>query len=346
MMKSLCLKVPKKLANEVIMKLKALGILRNDLRIRRNEEYVYIPIKPSNELVSGLLKDYGDAIEITESLFAHIPKQSGFKDLLKGLVSDELLNRIPRSFDIVGKVALIQLPNDLPNDVARLVGEAIMKVANVKAVYARSPVLGDYRVRNLRLIAGEDVDETIYVEYGIKFYVLIKKVYINPSLSTEHRRIAEFVHDGELVLDMFSGIGGFSLHIAKLHEATVFSIDINPYAIQCLIRSISMNKLKGKVIPICGDAKVVIKYFKGDLFDRVIMNNPTRALNFLEDAVKVTKLGASIHLYTIGSSVNDVIEDVEKVIKDKSLNVEVINTQRVLDYAPHQYIFRIDLRRS
>lgn len=275
-----------------------------------------------------------------------VPKfKGGFKELLKDLLPKELLEKVPRSYDIVGDIAIIQLPKEIPSNYAKLVGNAIMRVAkNVKAVYVRGTVTGDLRLRDLKLIAGEEKEETIYVEYGIKFFVNIKKVFINPSLSTEHRRIAELVKDGEFVLDMFAGIGGFSLHIIKLRKAKVIAIDINPYAILCLIKSLELNKkVLGTVIPINGDAKEVLAVLQSNIFDRVIMNLPTAALKFLEDALRVTKNNGVIHLYTISTSAEKVKDLVIDKLQKLELNAEVVNVRKVLDYAPHQFIFRVDI---
>jgi tRNA (guanine37-N1)-methyltransferase len=73
----------------------------------------------------------------------------------------------------------------------------------------------------------------------------VTKVYFSPRLSQERLRIAQKVRGGEVVIDMFAGVGPFSIQIAKkFNNVKVYAIDTNPVAIQFLKQNIALNKIE------------------------------------------------------------------------------------------------------
>ena len=268
-----------------------------------------------------------------------------FKDLLKELIPENVLRRIPSAYDVVGNIAIISIPNDLL-EYGKLIGEAISRISrNVRAVYAGSYVSGEYRVRELKHVYGDPVSKTIHKEYGLKISVDVLRTYYNPSLSEEHRRIAELVSDGELVGDLFCGVGPFSLHIASLRNATSYAIDFNPDAIKCLIESIEMNKkkLKGKIIPVLSDVRDFVSVVSDGILDRVIMNLPLEALKYVPLVSSKLRKGGTLHVYLISYSVEEAKHLVSEVV-DPSI-FSITSVKKVLDYAPRKYVFRADLKK-
>ena len=313
------------------------------MKLFRNGDYIYIPIR-NDFRATSIREGLADVdFELCDQEFEVKESPRTFKDLLKSILPEELLNRIPRSFDIVGDIALINLPKDLLN-YGNYIGNAILSInKNVKAVYAVGPTLGDFRVRKLIHLAGVQKTETVHKEYGILIHVDLARAYYNPSLSFEHFRVASESHDYELILDLFSGVGSFALHIASRYVAKVVAIDINPYAIQCLLKSIALNKrkLRGYVIAINGDASYVLTFFRDAIFDKIIMNLPHKAINYLKEAYRVCKSSGIIYLYHIAGHEFEVTEAVNRYMK--GLRYEILELVRVLDYAPHKYIYRVKI---
>ena len=227
--------------------------------------------------------------------------KGNIKDYLAGKIPDEHLRMIYRSFDIIGDIAVIRLPKEAIR-YKKLVAEAIMHIhKNVKSVWAQtSPVSGDFRLRTLEWIAGENRSETVYKEYGCVFKVDLKKCYFSPRLSYERMRIARLVQPKEIVVNMFAGVGCYSIIIAKHSEAEkIFSIDINPHAVKYMKENIRLNKVEEKIIPILGDAKEVIEKNLSKTADRVLMPLPEKAYEFLETAIQALKpKGGWIHYYS------------------------------------------------
>ena len=171
------------------------------------------------------------------------------------------------AFDIIGDIAITKLPNSSQAN-AKSLAEAIMnRHRNVKAVFLQdSPVTGDFRLRSLVHVAGENRTRTVHKESGCSFAVDVEKCYFSPRLSHERLRIAQLVQPDETVVNMFAGVGCFSIIIAKRQPtAKVYSIDINPAAVQFMQENIRLNRVYGKVVPLLGDAKEIVE-------------NPTAAL--------------------------------------------------------------------
>src|SRR5579872_3167032 len=151
------------------------------------------------------------------------------KSLLRGKLSEEEIEQLSSSFDVIGDIAIIKIPDALKNR-EDLIGEEILRnVKNVKTVMKQgSDVSGEYRIRKVSLIAGDEKYETIYKESGISIRVDVRFVYFSPRLSTERLRLRELVQQGEHIFNMFAGVGTFSFVIAKTKECVVESVDKNP----------------------------------------------------------------------------------------------------------------------
>ena len=161
-------------------------------------------------------------------------------------------------------------------------------------------------------MAGDPSTETTHLEYGIKFLVDPAKVYFNPRLANERSRIASLVRQGEVVVDMFAGVGPFSIMIARhALPSPVVAVDLNPDAVEYLKRNIELNKAN-RVVPYEGDARQVV--FDVPCADRIIMNLPHSAIDFFHDALTRLKLQGTIHFYHIcerdeaGQVVKDLVD--------------------------------------
>jgi tRNA (guanine37-N1)-methyltransferase len=139
----------------------------------------------------------------------------------------------------------------------------------------------------------------VHKESGCLFNVDVGKCYFSPRLFHERRRIAEQVKPGEVIINMFAGVGCFSILIAKKTKAVkVYSIDINPAAVDYTRENVRINRVFTRVIPIEGDAREVISRQLPHLADRVLMPLPEKALEYLPYAIHATRTrGGWIHYY-------------------------------------------------
>jgi tRNA (guanine37-N1)-methyltransferase len=220
------------------------------------------------------------------------------KQAMTGILTEAEAEELYGAFDQIGNIIILRVPDALLPK-RKMIGEVLLeKVKTAKSIYYQSsPVEGDYRIRKLELLAGEDKTETEYKEHGCRFIVDVEKAFFSPRLSTERERIAELIKDGETVINMFGGVGMFSIVAAKKKKCHVYNIDINPDAARLCTKNIQLNKLKGTVESIEGDAAKVIEEKLLETGDRVLMLLPERSDEFLRNAIRAAKKNAIIHYY-------------------------------------------------
>jgi tRNA (guanine37-N1)-methyltransferase len=273
------------------------------------------------------------------------------REALEGKLTPEELKFV-RAFDIVGDIAIIKLPEQLlPKK--QLIGQALLDVhRNLRTVLLQvGPVSGDFRTRDLEIIAGEAKTETIHRESGCIFKADLSSVYFSPRLAYERMRIASLVKPGEVVANLFAGVGCYSIVIAKHSQvALIYSIDINPAAFNYARENIRLNKVGDKVIPLLGDAREIVERELRGAADRVLMPLPERARDFLDTAFLALKpKGGVIHFYDIGQE-PDVFgpsfEFVKKVAAEKNFVVELHQSRKIRSYAPKCYHIALDFAAS
>lgn len=277
------------------------------------------------------------------------------KTLLAGRLETCELKLISKSYDIIGDIAVIRLPESLKRG-SKIVAEAIMQThGRVKTVLRQAgPVSGDFRTRELEWVAGEMKTETVHKEHGCLFKVDLEKCYFSPRLSYERNRIAQKVQPGEVIVNMFAGVGSYSIVIAKHCEAEkIFSIDINPVAIQYMQKNIKLNKVEGKVIPVQGDAERVIEERLQNVADRILMPLPEKAYEYLDYAVLALKsTGGWIHYYASehAKKPEDPIEKVKTKVSEKlkkfNIDFEIPFQRIVRGVGPNWFQVVLDIKVS
>ncbi len=203
---------------------------------------------------------------------------------------------IVKSFDLIGDIIIIKIPKELLDERRFILAEKILdSFPYVKVVYRQvGKVGGSYRVRRLEHLAGEKRSLTLYKEYGSRFWVDVEKVYFSPRLSYERSRIASKISRNERILNMFAGVGPFSIHCAK-RGGYVYSVDINPYAISLHLINNRLNKVWDRIETYLGDAAEHASRVTG--VDRVLMPLPELALNYLPYALEALDGEGWIHIY-------------------------------------------------
>jgi tRNA (guanine37-N1)-methyltransferase len=214
--------------------------------------------------------------------------------------STEVLGKIYNSFDVIGDIAIIKIPPDNADRAEAIAKQIMATNENIKTVFTPvNRISGDFRIRELRLLAGENKKITSHKEWGCTFRVDVERTYFSPRLSFEHHRIAGIVKPGETVVNMFAGVGCFSIVIAKTVDSVkVYSIDINPISIECMDENVIINHVQRSVYPMLGDSKDVIEAKLQGIADRVLMPLPEKALEYLQYALSSLKSsGGMIHYY-------------------------------------------------
>ncbi|RLI05710.1 hypothetical protein DRO26_01460 [Candidatus Bathyarchaeota archaeon] len=315
-----CLKVPLKKGEETIKLLDKFNFRETCLEIKKQNDFLLIPVKKIDIKTFDEIKSKIGFVELVKCEPKVKYERKNLVKVLEEKIPKTLLKYVPRSFDIVGHVAILEIPEELKT-YEHVVGQALLEVhKNVKTVLAKqTSVTGKFRLRSYKLIAGEEKTETIHREYGCRFLLDVRKVYFSPRLAEEHFRVSKLVKEGETVVDMFAGIGPFSILIAKNHvDVKVYAIDANPDAFLYLEKNVALNKVKDKVFPIFGDVEKAVEKVK-EKADRVIMNLPESSFNYLGTACKILKKEGMIHFYCFAEEPNP-IEKASRKLEDTIKN--------------------------
>ncbi|WP_414469480.1 class I SAM-dependent methyltransferase [Methanobacterium sp. ACI-7] len=335
------LKIRKNIANDMRKLLLKHSLINLDAKIKREDDFVVIPLieKPQNELLDNFGLENLQIIETAFEMQKRGPKS--IKDYLKGRIEDEKIEEIRGSFDIIGDIVILEIEDDL-EEFKSLIGETALKFTKRKAVFRkRSEIKGIIRTRELEHIAGEDISETVHQEFGSKLILDVKGVYFSPRLATERKRVADNVKDGEVIVDMFGGVAPFPVLIARNHEVKIYSIDINPDAYYYAKKNIKLNKVENKVIPILGDVREVLEN-KGINADRIIMNLPGTAYEFLDSAFNALNDGGIIHYYEFAEDFQKPIKRLQDAAYPRK--IDVLNKRKVRSRSPGKWHMGIDAK--
>ena len=352
-MSSACaLKVERRLGHRALSTVKRLGLLDRRLKIARDERHVFLPLlrEPRGEERNSLMKEVG-AYEVVRRYFQPLPeKPRTLADVLKDELPPYLLASLPRSLDVIGAVAIVEIPPEL-EPYKSLIGDGILAIRpDVRTVLAKlSAVEGPYRLRAFETIAGEGISETLYREHGCVYKLDPTKVYFSPRLSFERDRVAGSVRDGETVLDMFAGVGPFAILIAKRRKASVVAIDANPHAIRYLRENVLLNRVADRVKVLKGDVREVVRGELVGAFDRVIMDLPAESMDYLDVACRALREGGGIaHLYAFAKEPDPIAKIRERALKaveEAGRKVETVMKARTVRlYAPHEWEVVLDLK--
>jgi len=270
------------------------------------------------------------------------------KKSLESILTPSESSELISAFDQIGDIIIVRIPDSLLVK-KKIIGETLLKEVKIarSVFYQSSPVEGDFRTRDLEVLAGEDKTETEYKEFGCKFTVDVKNAFFSPRLSTERERIANMIKDDEVVVNMFAGVGMFSVMAAKKKRCTVYSIDINPTASRLCEKNIQANKLIGKIISINGEASQIIKEQLQNKSDRTLMLLPERSDEFLESAINATKNGGIIHYYSHihADKKSDAGRLSEKhFLQVTPVNADILGSKIVRPVGPRYYQTVVDVR--
>jgi tRNA (guanine37-N1)-methyltransferase len=247
-----------------------------------------------------------------------------------GILEPWELKHVEQSYDIIGDIAVIRVPEIIKHE-AKEIAEAVMRSnPHITTVLGQiGPVTGELRLRKLEWLMGEKKTETVHRESSCLFKVDLEKCYFSPRLSFERMRIATQVTTGEVVVNMFAGVGCFSILIARnAKPLKVYSIDVNPVAIRYMEENIRLNKARYIVEAVEGDSREVITRKLLNAADRVLMPLPEKALEYLDYAFMALKpTGGMIHYYDFvhAGRGEDPVEEAKRKVSEKLRDANVFS---------------------
>ncbi len=317
------IKVPKADGEVARRRLAEMDLLHPRLRISSDGVSIYMPVLDQSEALRAV---------------GGMPIEMEFRPDLRRLTPEDLLGRRP-SFEVIGEIAIVE--DDRPEEVASVLLSLYKNISTV--ISPISEVVGEYRTRKFEHVAGEVLTKTVFKEHGLSYHVDLERAYFTQRLGTERLRVAQQVSPGEAVLDMFAGVGPFSLLCAKM-GARVVAIEKNPVAAKLLRENIRQNRLL-EVEVLEGDCR---EHLSGrrDCADRTIMNLPHSASDFLGEALAASRSGGVVHFYAF-TSVDDLFAPesaIQEAAEERGWMAEILYRGVVRSYAPRRFNVVLDFR--
>ncbi len=290
-MRSRALLVPRARGEELRRALAAGGLLRTDLPILREGDSLALPLTEGRDPPAGL----GEIVEREFAVRGPVAP-ADYRSLLD-LPPDEA-ERLPRSFDVIGDVVLVRIPDDLASR-APEIGRALLEfVPGARIVGSDEGVHGPDRRRTIRRLAGSGGWRTRHRENGIQIEVDVELAYFSPRLAREHARVAAAVLPGDRVYDLCCGVGPFALTIAKEARAIhVTAVDSNPHALELLRRSLARAAFSVPVDVVEGRVEEFAR--AAPPVERVILNLPLEGIKYLPSVARTVARRGHLHYYEV-----------------------------------------------
>ena len=332
------LKIDQLNGNTIIKKLQAVNAIDSNFKIHSRENSIYIPLKQEMDNLPDLLN--GNEFEIfaanknDENLkdrnFTH---SKSLKETLKKIIPPKYHDILPRAFDIIGNIAIIELNRNEQTPLRpyiHKIGQMLLEShPNIKSVYEKaSDIEGIYRTRKFNLIAGINRTETIHKENLCKYHVDIEQTFFSPRLAHERQRIAninsEFNSNG-IIWDVFCGVGSFIIQISKQYPMSHYiGTDINYRAIELAKKNIELNKIRSKIEFYCQDVKEISTFSTftnlQHNISRFIMNLPENSIQFLKYLPPfIQKGGSLLHIYQFNNKI-DPIQEAKEILEKELYN--------------------------
>jgi len=314
-------RVRKERAEEVRRFAERIGAKDRNRLIKTSGDYVEIPI------LDGYEHNFSN-FEIIEQVDALENPRKSLLEILKNSVSKEILQLIPQSYKIVGDIAILKLREDAAIYAKEIAEAIIASNPRIRAVWRDLGKEGMLRRPKLELLAGSG-SETLHVENGCIFKLDVTKVMFSLGNQHERQRVAKEV-EGEIVVDMFAGIGYFTIPIAKRAEK-VYAVELNHDAYSYLLENIRLNKLKN-VLPVLGDSMFVTPE---QVADRVVMGH-IFSQDFLEVAIRALERRGILHYHesTPLKVLDRPLERVRRASRRLGKECKILDFRRVKNYAP------------
>ncbi len=223
--------------------------------------------------------------------------------------------------------------------------ENLLKTERVNRIVKLGRISGLKREPDVKVIFGEGT-ETIHRENKCKFKLDVSKIMWSKGNTTERKRMSVIVEDNETVVDMFAGIGYFSIPMAvHSNPAKIYSIEINPVSYEYLCENIRLNNVERIVEPILGNCRKVAPF---GVADRVLMGYIGNTDEYLDVAMDVLKENGIIHYHESVPDKLKFIRPLDRISESaKSAGrklVEVTNKRIIKPYSPGVYHVVVDAR--
>ncbi len=274
------------------------------------------------------------------------------KERLKENLTEEELSLLPRGFQTIGDVMILKLKNDLLNRKELIADTCLKMFPKIRSVYINlGKISGKFRQpEDIRHLAGIENPITIHKEHGILYKFDFTKIMFSKGNLNERKYLSSLVKPNEIVVDMFAGIGYFSLPIAKYSKAKkIYSIELNPLSCQFLVENIKINKLEQKIIPLLGDCRerVLELSVKGVQADRIVMGIFPAPKEYIKNALSLVnrEKGTIFHYEGVQDKGqhHQLYHEFEEIAKKNKYTTRLLSYRNVKSVSPNLFHYVLDI---
>ena len=333
------LKVERARAEKARVHVVRLNLLDSSRPVQHSRSYVYFPISIMGAKAKKAFDRMG--AQVVSRREAKKGEKPSYREQLSRILTKKEFSQLARGYDQIGDIVVIEFTGSRSKEreIAQILIDSNI---SIKTVLAKAgAVRGKYRVRKLRYVAGIENFIATCRENGCTFRFDTRKVFFSNRLSYERSRILGLVKDRENVMVMFAGIGPFAIEIAKANRhSKIVAVELNRFGYRYMLENVKLNKVDN-VKPVLGDVKrVSVKY--RNFADRIIMPLPMSSMNFLDEAYKVARKRAIVHLYAFADKPETVKDAVRMHAKKKGYEVRFLEWREVRPYSTTDSEYAVD----
>lgn len=338
----LCAKVPLHRVQRSLERLREIGAVDPNRALRSRDDHLLVPLSdPERAREAGC----GEIVEAPLAPSSTRPPIDRIRERLRGRVPDRLLGALPEGWSRLGGVLLLRLPEPLEPD-GRTVGRAYACTLGCDSVLRIERAEGELREPETRLLFGDEDTETLHREDGLVYHLDPSEVLFSPGNHHERHRLTDAIEPGEHVVDLFAGIGYFTLPLARA-GARVTACELNPTASDYLTRNAEANDLAHRIEVREGDCRDLAP---DGVADRVLMGYFPGTERFLPTALEaLAPEGGWIHYHTVADEPDPGRKAAREVLEHPATSVDELSirtTRRVKSVAPRRVHVALDMEVS
>jgi tRNA wybutosine-synthesizing protein 2 len=320
--------VPARDTEKVRYKLQSAGLLDGKRkfisRIVAGENFVEIP-------VTDFVQGYENIRQEQPQFYRY---QMSLKERLAGKMKPEELEKIPSSWLILGTIIVVTIPEKIIHRGMEIAEELLDMYPACDTVVRDLGINGSLRQPKRQLLRG-NTTETIHKENGCYFKLDVTEVMYSKGNLREKNRMSK-LGTGEIVVDMFAGIGYFSLPMAVHSQPEkIYSIELNPVSFGYLKDNMRLNDVQHIVQPLHGNCAEITPQ---GVADRVIMGYVGGTADYLPAAIgALSKNGGILHFHEALAEnlmFERPIGQLKKEAKIQGRNVEITECRSIKKYSP------------
>lgn len=321
--------------------------IKNYLIKNRLVNFDYVSIREKDYMIFPVTKKFFKlGIKFVDEEFEKKEKKDSFKDILEKELTTKELEFLKTAHDVVGTIAILEIPEELVEK-EKFIAEALLKTnKNIKTVLKKAGEhSGVYRTQKMKWLTGEKTKVSVHKENNVRIKVDVEKVFFSARLGTERKRIMKQIKKGEEVMVLFSGCAPYVCVFAKNTEAkNVYGVELNPIGHKLGLENVKLNKLTNVEL-IEGDVKKIAPTLHKK-FDRISMQLPKNAADFLPEAFLLSKTGTTIHFYDFlhENDFDQAEEKIAKACKKARLKYKILGLHKCGQFSPEKFRVCLDFR--